>query len=535
MKGTPSFGAPAGLFVSGRIVNLAVGLLMVPLLVHSLGGLGFATWAILLSCSIVFAQLQVGIPTALAYEVAMAGRAPPNVVARLWSSAAAALVVIHALLLPIIALAAKPVGEWLRLPRVGPWHPGVVILAVFICVAARSALLTGSAVLLGGLEFRRAAALSLAQALASNVIATVVAWVTRDLLVTLVAFWATQLTVAAACFAVARQRGGRLHPRGIGMDLIRRLLGNGVNFQVAEWAQTINFQFDKFVVVRVLGLWPAAIYEVANRSVLALRSIPASSTETMLPIAARQAASGEASIEHARRLGLLALYGVLLFCLVPLAVAPVFLYAWVGEMGYVSRHVFAWLAIGAAANLLALPVATLAQAAGHTRVQARAAIASIVTNVPLSLSLVHVWGQEGAAFGSSLAMLLGTGILLREARQVLGTDVTSAVRRAVVRHVPLVAVCLASGIVIHLAFAHWLLGLDVRIRYGVGMRAMGGLAAVALYGACVAMMLAVKVKVVGLDDQERDLVRRLAALIAPVRDAPERRDSRGIVLPRGRP
>lgn len=511
------FAEPVGLFMAARVINLVVGIAMIPLLVHALGGLEFATWAVLLSSSIVFAQLHLGIPTALAFEVAVAARSDPELVSRLWSSAAAFLAGIHALLLVLVIAMAQPMGEWLRLPHVGPWHPGVIIVAVFACVAARSVLLTGGAVLLGCFHFRQAAAFSLAQALLSNIAATCVAWFTGDLVHTLAAFWGSQLAVSATGFAFARRTGARPAPRLLSRRLAQKLVRTGIAFQVAEWAQTINFQFDKFVVVRVLGLWPAALYEVANRSVLALRSIPASSTETMLPIAAQHAARGVTSLGHTRRLILLAVHGVLVFCAAPWAVAPVFLYAWVGEMGYVSRHVFAWLVVGAAANLLALPIATLAQAAGHRRVQARAAVSSIVVNVFLSVTFVHVWGLPGAAFGSSVAMVLGTAILSSEARAALGGEVTAAIRVALTRNLPVMVVCLGLGILVHVAFDLWIMSVPVGVRYSIGLRVMAAFAAVGLYAACVLLMLAVKLKVVGLDEYEREFATRVAAVGARLR------------------
>src|SRR5262249_20196660 len=157
-----------------------------------------------------------------------------------------------------------------------------------------------------------------------------------------------------------------------------------------------------------------------NRSIVALRSIPASGMSTFLPIAAQRTAAGHDVSAAARGMTSAALFTVLALFGAPLAIAPVFLYAWVGEMGYVSRHVFTCLAVGTAANLFARPVATLAQATGHAEIPARAAIASILVNVPLSLALVQVWGVEGAALGSSVAMVLGSALLLSQARARLG-------------------------------------------------------------------------------------------------------------------
>jgi O-antigen/teichoic acid export membrane protein len=494
-----------------RVVNLAVGLAMIPLLVHALGGLEFAAWAVLLSASIVFTQLHIGIPVALAFEVAVAVRSKPELVARFWASAAAALTTIHAVCVLLALPIAAPIAAWLRLPQIGGWAPGAVLVCVLACVGIRSVLLTGSAVLLGHFRFREAAGLSLAQAFLSNLAATMAAWFTRDLAATLVAFWSVQLAVAAAGIMLAMRAGVRPAWGQNGVGLARRLCRSGIALQTTEWAQTINFQFDKFVVVRVLGLWPAALYEVANRSALALRSVPASSTESLLPIAAQSAARGSGGAAGTRRLALLAVHGVLIFCAAPWTVAPVFLYAWVGEMGYVSRHVFGWLCLGAAANLIALPVGTLAQAAGHPRLLARAALASTLVNVVLSVSLVHVWGLPGAAFGSCVAIVLGTVMLLREARATIGGEINAAIVLELRRHASLVALCLVWGVVVHAAFDHWILGLPVAVRYGVGLRAMAALVAAGLYAACLLAMLAMKLRLVGLDQHEREFVARLGA------------------------
>jgi O-antigen/teichoic acid export membrane protein len=517
---TPTgFAVPAAMFVAGRLVSMAVGLLMIPLLVHSLSGQGFAAWAILLSCSAVFNELQMGMHTALVRAVAVAKRAEPYLVSSLWSSAVGFLVLVHVVVLPVIVLAARPLGRWLRLLGVGRWDPGTAILFVFVAVALRAVFLTGSFTLFAQGRFREVAALSVAQAFTSNLAATSVAWMTRDLGSTLLAFWTAQVFVAALGTLLAWRAGWRVHPRFVDARQVRRLLGYGVRVQLADWAQTINFQFDKFVIVRVLGLWPAALYEVGNRSVLALRSVPSSGMDTFLPVATQGGESGRLADDAPRRMALLSLYSILVFFAAPLAVAPVFLYAWVGEMGYVSRHVFAFLVIGAAANLIGLPVATMAQAIGRPEVQARAALASILVNVPLSLMFVRIWGANGAALGTSMAMVLGTVVLWREARAILGDGVVSQSASAVRRHWPLAVVCLGWGLVVHLVFDRWFLGTPAIHRYALTSRAAAAAVALAAYASCVLSLLAVKVKWIGIESEERLLLDRLA-VIAGIRPRP---------------
>jgi O-antigen/teichoic acid export membrane protein len=516
------FAGPAALFMSARVVNMAVGLVMIPVLIHSLGGRGFAVWAILLSCSVVFNELQFGMHTALVRALAVADRTDSEGIARLSSSAVGFLLAVHLAALPFIAVTANSLAEWLRLPNVGRWHAGVAVLGVFISVSLRAVLLTGTYAFFATALFHRAATLSLAQAFVSNTTATLVAWWTKDLAATLASFWMAQLVVVGAGFGLARTIGWRPKPALISPRVIRQLLAYGVRVQLSEWAQIINFQFDKFVIVRVLGLWPAALYEVSNRSVLALRSIPASGMETFLPVAIQRTANSGDRASAARVMARLAVYASLVFFAAPLAVGPVFLYAWVGEMGYVSRHVFLFLVIGAMANLLALPLATVAQAAGRPEVQARAAMASILLNVPLSLILVRVSGLEGAALGSSLAMVLGMAVLVWQARRALGRDVVSAVTETVVRHAPLALACGVWGIVVHIGFTRWFEATKVAMHYTRGQRAGAAMVTLALYAACLVSLLVLKLVLHGLDTDERQWLARLGSIsgIRPPRAAP---------------
>jgi O-antigen/teichoic acid export membrane protein len=506
----PSFAGPAATFVAARLLNMAVSLAMIPLLIHYLGGRDFAAWAILLSCGAIFNELQFGMHTALVRAVAVAARTEAGAIRHLWSSAVGFLVCAHLVILPVVVFASEPLGEWLRLPSVGTWHPGAAILVVFLAVGLRAVLLTGSYVLFANGRFREVAALSLAQSFASNTAATLAAWSARDLATVLLSFWAGHLAVAGAGFLLATRTSGLPRPHFADRKLVRQLLGYGVKVQLSEWAQTINFQFDKFVIVRVLGLWPAALYEVSNRSVLALRSIPSSGMDTFLPVAARS--GGGLPDGSARRMALLALYAMFIFFAAPLTVAPLFLFAWVGEMGYVSRHAFAFLIIGAAGNLLALPIATIAQAMGRPEIQARAAVGSILVNVPLSLVLVQVWGLNGAALGTTVAMLLGTAILFHAARGTLGIPVVTEVLSTFARHWPLLVVCIAWGAAVHAGFDHWITRTPAPIRYELRLRAMAAVSAGVLYCGLVVCLTLLKLRIAGLEREERIGLERLAII-----------------------
>ena len=71
-----------------RVLNIVLGVLLIPLLLHFLGGDGFASWAILLSWASILGQLEAGVPIALVKQMAVpAARGEKVEVGRLLSTA----------------------------------------------------------------------------------------------------------------------------------------------------------------------------------------------------------------------------------------------------------------------------------------------------------------------------------------------------------------------------------------------------------------------------------------------------------------
>jgi O-antigen/teichoic acid export membrane protein len=257
------------------------------------------------------------------------------------------------------------------------------------------------------------------------------------------------------------------------------------------WAQFVNFQFDKFIIAGLVGLWAVAPYEVANRAVAALRSVPASGAETFLPTAMTRGASGDEAWHWYVASTRIAVYGVAVFLLAPLAVAPMFLYAWTGEMGYVGRWAFVALSFGAMASVLSLPAATLMQVAQRPGVPGKAAALAIVLNVPLSLLLVIQWGLAGAAIGTAAAMVASSSQLLHATHRHFGRPL-AATCRVLMEFWPLVLVCAGFGVLTTMAYSAWFETLDPATRFSRSTRAWPGILAIATYALCLLSMFLVQ-------------------------------------------
>jgi Na+-driven multidrug efflux pump len=222
---------------------------------------------------------------------------------------------------------------------------------------------------------------------------------------------------------------------------------------------------------------------------MALRSLPSSGLDSFLPSAAIEHATPQESWTRYLAVTRLAGAAVCVFMLAPLALMPVFLYAWTGQMGYESRGAFALLLAGFAINVLSLPAAAMVQAAGRADLQARAALLTLVLNVPLSVVFLLQWGLTGAALGTALAMAAGAVLLFTRMHDLHGRS-TRPTLRLLAGFWPVLPVCLLFLLASWLPFESWLSAKDPAIRFAWQTRVGPALVCAFAYPACVAILVA---------------------------------------------
>jgi len=290
---------------------------------------------------------------------------------------------------------------------------------------------------------------------------------------------------------------------------MRELCSHGLKIQVYDWAQVISYQFDKFLIAAFMGLWAVAPYEVGNRSVAALRSIPASGIDSFLATAAIGQTAKADLWQQYQRITQLAAIAVLVFMIAPLAIAPLFLYAWTGEMGYTGRWVFLSLILGAAFSVLALPAAAMAQAAGRAELQARAAVVTLLINVPLSFFLILKLQLVGVAAGTAIAMMTGAALLIADVHKAYAQPLMSTLKPLWHFVWPPACVCAAFALLAWFPFELWLASLDPATRFSREMRVIPGLLAGFTYVGCLISMLALQIHRGALTAEQQEMVCRL--------------------------
>lgn len=490
LREQPSVELPVSLLVGSRIVNTVIGLAVMPVLIYKLGGDGFAAWAILLALAAAFSLFELGAaPTYVKFVAPLVHSGDWPQIGRIQAGLLAILALSFSAGGVAVAVSCQTVSAYLGLPDAPLLSAAQMILFVFVCSALRAIFQVGTLSLNAARRFSALAASAFLQSLASNVIAAIAAMWTGRLDFALIAYWTAQLVVMVAVCVLSRAYVlplARLH--GPTLADVLQLFGHGMKVQVYDWAQVISYQYDKFVIAAMIGLSAVPQYEVGNRSALALRSIPASGVESFLASAAIHQQDANRLWAAYQQVTGLAVLAAFTFLLAPIAVGPLFLVAWIGEIGYPARWTFLCLALGAACSVVALPAASLVQSMGRADLHARSALLALGINVPMSIILVQHWGVPGVAVGTSLAMACGAGLLLLDTHKACGKSVIDTVGK-VVRFGPLALICAAIGIL------SWISTDYVVTRFGLGAvskpnaRIVAAALALAAYGLCVGMML----------------------------------------------
>lgn len=192
--------------------------------------------------------------------------------------------------------------------------------------------------------------------------------------------------------------------------LVRQVLGYSVKDQIGWIADLVNFETDKVVIALVVGVEAAAIYEIASRVVMGVRSAALMTISAIVPAAAaRIVAEGREVIGSMFRHYTLRSCGIAfpLFALTS-AVAPFLLVAWLGEAPGESALLVPLLTLAFAFNISTGVGSTIALGAGHPGVVSVNAVLIAAANIVLTVALAPLFGIWGVVLGTFLALTLGS-------------------------------------------------------------------------------------------------------------------------------
>jgi O-antigen/teichoic acid export membrane protein len=192
--------------------------------------------------------------------------------------------------------------------------------------------------------------------------------------------------------------------------LIKEVLTFSVKDQIGWLADLVNFQTDKTIIALMVDIRAAAVYEVASRVVVAVRSVAILSVSAMVPTAAaRIVEEGREVIGDMYRRYTLRACAISfpLFTLTAVA-APFLLIAWLGEAPGDSELLVPFLTLAYLINMTTAVGTTISIGAGHPGLAASNSVMIAILNVILTVALAPWLGLWGVVGGTFLAVTIGS-------------------------------------------------------------------------------------------------------------------------------
>jgi O-antigen/teichoic acid export membrane protein len=399
-----------------RIVAMCVGLLGLPIMMSTLGVLQFGSWAVLLGGTFAFGTLELGMSSAVMRWTTLAlmpesTTAESHKINAIMSNSLACAAAVFALVGVAIYFAADPLAAWLNLPATQWFSAGQCILIIYATVAMMALLRCTIAPLLAARKMASHASFTVLQSIVGAAATWGVAGSTHRLDLVLLA---NSLTIVAvqtfAAVWTRRRMPWRFEYRLLEPKLARAMLGYGAALQFSDLATFVMYQFDKLMISGMVSPTEVTHYEVASRTAQALGSVSSAPFVAFTPsLTERHGRNEDASTDLLRMLRLTVL-GVGFFLLLPLAVSPIGLFAWVGQIGYHAAGTFALLVLSVISTMLIMPLSITAQAKGRASIEFTRAACAMVINVPASVLLIHSYGKEGAALGTLIACAVANSL-----------------------------------------------------------------------------------------------------------------------------
>lgn len=189
----------------------------------------------------------------------------------------------------------------------------------------------------------------------------------------------------------------------------REVLRFSITNQVPWFGDLVNQETDKIIIALLVGPRAAGAYEVANRAVLAVRSLGFLTVSAMVPTATAAIVERgrevirEFYVRYTLRSVSIAFPMLCATCLS----APYLLMAWLGEVSEHSELIVLLLSAAYLGSVITLVPNTLVTADGRPGTWARATTGMAVLNILLTIALAPLLGTWGVLLGTFGALTIG--------------------------------------------------------------------------------------------------------------------------------
>jgi O-antigen/teichoic acid export membrane protein len=418
------------------VVNVAIGLVILPYNVRHLGEAAYGLWMLAASITAYFTLLDLGYGGAVVRFVAeFRARRDARALNEVLSTMAYVFTAIG-LGSYLVAMAVA-----VLLPHIFNLEPDQVHTGrlVLLITAAQVALYFRFAIygaVINGFErYYLNNLVGMLFNLAAAVVNVVALWLGYGL-VELVA--ATTLMRIAPLWVYRRNAYAVFPELSIRRSLVRRdrlreLSGFSIYLAVADWSGRITYTADTFFVGIFMNTAAVGVYAVAQRLSEAVLNLTQQLHTLMMPAVVHRAIEATPDRQQSLLLRATRFQLAIAMCLCGgvAAVAHVLVVTWFGPGLERGVPIFQLLCIVAVLRASAAMPNTVLQGTGHHRYVATVSAASALVNLVLSVAFVLTWGLIGAALATLLSALGSSMFIFPRACRVVGLSVWQGYRQIV--------------------------------------------------------------------------------------------------------
>jgi O-antigen/teichoic acid export membrane protein len=230
----------------------------------------------------------------------------------------------------------------------------------------------------------------------------------------------------------------RLEPWRLDTVIFRKLFAYGSKLQISRVADSVNFQFDRIIVSKFVGIDYVMFADVGGRLLSRIRVLPLILLSSLIPAVSELQAMNQTErirLAFDRSTKFLAFISVPLFVFAAAFAHPI-VRIWLGSSFSIAAYTMQILALGYLFNVLTGSISFFSQGIGNLGAQMWTSIIQAATNIVLSIVLVFRIGYYGVMIGTLISLIVGAVLFVFAFNKILKGSLRSIVH---ILKLPLVA------------------------------------------------------------------------------------------------
>lgn len=231
-------------------------------------------------------------------------------------------------------------------------------------------------------------------------------------------------------------------------EIFRNFFNYGIKLQITSFTGLFNFQLDKILIGHFLRMEMVTFYDLGSKIAMFIRQVPAVLLSPLIPASAELAVMGDRE-----RLEAMYIRGAkyITFMAAPIAaflgtMAPTILLIWMGKGDYdYAVMALRILAVGYFFNIITGVITSMGRGVGVLHYELQTSCFIAMSNLFLSVFLIIKIGFIGALIGTMVAMTLGNILYVYRFNRYLKVPFADFLKKTFVKPV---IVCFLTGALI---------------------------------------------------------------------------------------